>query len=895
MSPNLSKQSSPGERQIKDDFMDSKKIRQTFFDFFASKEHRIVSSAPIVNKGDPSLLFTNAGMNQFKDFFLGNQQPPVPRMADTQKCLRVSGKHNDLEEVGVDSYHHTMFEMLGNWSFGDYFKAEAIAWAWELLTKVYKLDPNRLYATTFGGDTSEGLSADVEAEGEWSNWIDSSRILSFGKKDNFWEMGDTGPCGPCSEIHIDLRSDEDRKRVPASDLVNQDHPLVVEIWNLVFIQYNRLQDGTLEELPAKHVDTGMGFERLCMALQGRRSNYDTDLFQPYFEHISSETGITYTGRYDSGAKADMAMRVVADHIRAVCCTIADGALPDNTGAGYVVRRILRRAVRYYYSFLDRQEPLLYLLAPTVARQFESVFPEIHQQLDFLQNIIQEEEKSFLRTLALGLRRLDKIEVQDGVVDGHTVFELFDTYGFPIDLTRLIAAEKGWTVDEVGFESALQEQKERSKADAQKSVGDWQILDADNASKFVGYDALEVGESTIIKYRTVATKDGNQVQLVLSKTPFYAEGGGQIGDTGVLKSKQEQVRVINTIKENELIIHIVDRLPSQPGGVWLAEVDAKRRRLIENNHTATHLMHAALRQVLGGHVAQKGSLVTENHLRFDFSHFQKVTSEEQRRIERIVNQKIRENIRLEEERSIPIEEAKKAGAIMLFGEKYGDRVRMVTFDENYSRELCGGCHVPSTGQLGYFKIVSESSVAAGVRRIEAVTALKAEEYIDNAMEILSRIERSFKNPTNLVDQIHALQEEQKKLQKRINQLQDVEIAQIKHGLKQSVQDVGGVNYLSAHVENKDAQALKTLAYQLEKELGNAFIVFGSEINDKPQLLVAISDALTKERGLHAGHIIRDLAKEIKGGGGGQPFFATAGGKDPAGLDAALEKAKTYLVN
>ena len=751
--------------------MESKKIRQAFFDFFEGKSHQIVPSAPIVNKDDPSLLFTNAGMNQFKDFFLGNKKPPSVRMADTQKCLRVSGKHNDLEEVGVDSYHQTMFEMLGNWSFGDYFKDDAIAWAWELLTQVFKIDSDRLYVTIFGGDSTENLALDQEASDHWAKWVPAERILPFGKKDNFWEMGDSGPCGPCSEIHIDLRSDDERRQISADKLVNKDHPQVVEIWNLVFIQFNRLQDGRLEALPSKHVDTGMGFERLCMALQGKKSNYDTDIFVPYIQFIESLTGVKYTDSYDFSVKSDMAMRVNADHVRAVCFSIADGALPSNSGAGYVVRRILRRAVRYYYSFLNRHEPMLHLMVPMVAAQFAEVFPEIKEQESFLINIIKEEEKSFLRTLELGLRRIQQLQIKDSTLNGQVAFELYDTYGFPIDLTRLIAGEKGWTVDEVGFDKALSAQRARGKADAMKSVGDWKVINAHLETSFIGYDQLAATDIEIIKYRTVSHKDGEQNQIVLSQTPFYAEGGGQIGDKGTLNQADETVKVLDTVKENDLIIHLVDRLPSNPSGVFAAQVDANRRLLIENNHSATHLMHAALREVLGDHVSQKGSLVTDKYLRFDFSHFQKLTSEELRKIEKRVNEKIRANIPLGEQRAISIDEAKNAGAMMLFGEKYGDEVRMITFDPNYSVELCGGCHVSATGQIGLFKITAESSVAAGVRRIEAVTAAKAESYINKHLDTLTKIEGVFKNPTNVLQQVSSLLDENRLLQKKIAQMQD----------------------------------------------------------------------------------------------------------------------------
>ncbi|NND07845.1 MAG: alanine--tRNA ligase [Saprospiraceae bacterium] len=875
--------------------MKAKQIRQQFFDFFQSKEHKIVSSAPIVNHGDPSLLFINAGMNPFKDFFLGNKVAKDSRIADTQKCLRVSGKHNDLEEVGVDSYHHTMFEMLGNWSFGDYFKIEAIAWAWELLTSVYGIDQDRLYVTIFEGDQADGLAADAEAVEEWSKWIGKARILPFGKKDNFWEMGDTGPCGPCSEIHIDLRSQEDRVATPAKDLINQDHPLVVEIWNLVFIQYDRKANGSLSPLPAKHIDTGMGFERLCMALQGKQSNYDTDLFTPYLAFLEEHTGITYSGSYDQDAKADMAMRVVADHVRAVCFTVADGVLPSNTGAGYVIRRILRRAVRYYYSFLNTKQPLLHLLVPLVAESFRDIFPEIGQQEAFISKVVLEEEKSFLHTLAAGLKRLDQLNPTNNVIDGAQAFELYDTFGFPIDLTRLIAQEKGWQIDQQGFEQALSQQRNRSKADAQKEVGDWVEITPKTEFDFVGYDQLMIQDAHIVKYRTIRIKNKDQYQLVLDRSPFYAEGGGQIGDTGNILIDDEVIEVLDTVKENDLFIHIVDKLPKQVEGKVRAQVAADRRAAIENNHSATHLLHAALRSVLGSHVSQKGSLVSDKHLRFDFSHFQKLTPQELSNIEQIVNKKIRANIDMQEARSIPLVEAEQAGAMMLFGEKYGEKVRMITFDPDFSRELCGGCHVAATGNIGFFKVVGESAIAAGVRRIEALTGQAAEQYISDQLAELSSIKKLLKSPTSPAAQVSSLQQECKQLQKALEKSQQEQVGGMKDGLKQKFEEVDGINVLISKIEGADSKALKQLGYQLEKEVGNAFIVFGSQSSGKAQLMVIISEALTKSRQLHAGNIVKSLAKEIKGGGGGQPFFATAGGKDATGLDRALAQAKDHLTS
>lgn len=869
-------------------------IRQQFLDFFASKQHKIVPSSPIVNPNDPDLMFTNAGMNQFKDFFLGNQVPSSRRVADTQKCLRVSGKHNDLEEVGIDGYHHTMFEMLGNWSFGDYFKEEAINWAWELLTEVYGLEPDRLYVSIFEGDKAEGLEADEEAAAIWRKWVPEERILRFDKKDNFWEMGATGPCGPCSEIHIDLRSDADCAKVDGGTLVNMDDPEVIEIWNLVFIQFNRMADKSLVELPEKHIDTGMGFERLCLALQGKKSNYETDIFTPFIEMVEKISGKSYQGSYAPEAKVDIAMRVVVDHLRAVSFAIADGQLPSNTGAGYVIRRILRRAVRYYYSFLDVREPLLHRLLPPLADSFKDVFPELDAQRDFIAKIIMEEENAFLRTLADGLRRIDSLEVTDSRIDGKTAFRLYDTFGFPIDLTRLVAAEKGWTVDEKGFEAALDVQRKAGQKDAQKEVGDWTMLN-DAEVEFVGYDELSIADVKVNKYRTVKNKKGDQYQIVLNTTPFYAEGGGQVGDQGLLWFGEEKIPVLDTKKENDLFIHIVKKLPAHIDQPVKAEVNAKRRRLTENNHSATHLLHAALREVLGTHVQQKGSKLDDRYLTFDFSHFNKITGEELAQIENIVNQRIRQNIPLEEARRIPIDEARAAGAMMLFGEKYGEEVRMITFDPSYSRELCGGCHVSATGKIGFFKITGESSVAAGVRRIEAITADRAEAFINSELEELRSIREQLKatKPKDADKKVSSLQEENKKLLKQLEQLQAAQANNLKKELIQQVEQIGGINFVASRLPLNDTKAIKTLAYQLEKELGAAFIVLGAEVKGKPQLMVAISEQLTAEKDLHAGNIVRQLAREIQGGGGGQAFFATAGGKDSAGLDKAIAKAREMI--
>ncbi len=874
--------------------MTAQEIRRQFLDFFADKGHKIVPSAPIVTKNDPSLMFTNAGMNQFKDFFLGNQTPDNPRIADTQKCLRVSGKHNDLEEVGRDSYHHTMFEMLGNWSIGDYFKKEAIDWAWELLTEVFGLPKDRLYVTVFEGDPTEHLAPDEEAAGYWKAWTSEDRILYFDKKDNFWEMGDTGPCGPCSEIHIDLRSEEERKQVAGATLVNQDHPQVVEIWNLVFIQYNRRADGALEELPAKHIDTGMGFERLTMALQGKKSNYETDIFTPFIEKIEAASGKTYTNQYTETAKSDIAMRVVADHIRAVAFAIADGELPGNSGAGYVIRRILRRAVRYYYSFLDIREPFLHTLIPLLAERFADVFPELKAQEEQVRKVIEGEESTFLNTLENGLRRFETLDVQDGTINGEDAFELYDTYGFPIDLTRLIASEKGLAIDEAGFETALAEQKARSRADAQMQVGDWTVLHDGESAHFVGYDELTVEHARVLKYRTVKVKNQPQYQIVLDQTPFYGESGGQVGDSGSLWFNNEKITVLDTLKENELTIHIVDRMPEMLEAPVLAEVDANRRHAIENNHSATHLMHAALHRVLGDHALQKGQNVDDDRLRFDFSHFDKVSEEEIRRIEDLVNEKIRANIPLEEEREVPIEEAKASGAMMLFGEKYGDEVRVITFDRAFSRELCGGTHVPATGHIGLFKIVSESAVAAGIRRIEAITAETAQAYLRRELEELQSVRELLKSPQGAaVKAVNKLLDENKTLQKEIEKLTAAQAGNIKDELKGKVESINGLNLIAARVGLDDAGALKNLVFQLAKEIDNAVILLGAVPKGKPQLMLSIDKPLTESRSLHAGNLIRELAREIRGGGGGQPFFASAGGSDPDGIERALDKARALL--
>ena len=871
--------------------MRSKEIRHKFLEFFASKGHKIVASAPLVIKNDPTLMFTNAGMNQFKDFFLGNKIPEYRRVVDTQKCLRVSGKHNDLEDVGFDGTHHTMFEMLGNWSFGDYFKEEAIEWSWEFLTKVCNIPPDRLYATVFGGDDQEKLDRDNESLDYWLRYVPQDHIVYGNKKDNFWEMGDTGPCGPCTEIHVDLRSDDEREAIPGKDLVNMDHPLVVEIWNNVFIQFNRKSNGSLEPLPERHVDTGMGFERLCMVLQGKTKSYDTDVFMPLINFVEERTGIKYKGSYDREAKSDVAMRVIVDHIRAVAFTIADGEIPGNSGAGYVVRRILRRAVRYYYSFLDLKEPLLYSLVHILADEFKEVFPELHAQVEFVSKVVLEEEKSFLRTLQGGLNRIESLQVNKNIIEGQIAFELFDTFGFPIDLTRLIASEKGWSLDEKGYEKALAEQKSRSRADAQKEVGDWVEINDVKESEFIGYDTLIAEEAKIVKYRKTISKNIEQIQLVLNKTPFYAESGGQAGDMGTLISGKEYIKVTDTIKENDLSIHIIDKLPSDLSLSLVAIVDKAARISTSSNHTAVHLMHAALHKVIGKHALQKGQDVNEKRLRFDFSHFQKLSNEELKHIEAIVNEKIRENIKKDEVRNMPIEDARETGAMMLFGEKYGEFVRVITFDPEFSVELCGGTHVDYTGQIGLFKIVAESAVAAGVRRIEAVTASGAEELINRELNVLSTVRAALKAPVDTVKAVEDVLEENKKLSKEIESLQQKLAGSLKGDLIKAFKSDGGVKYLIERVEIADPKALKDLLFQLEKEKGNAIIVTGSVSGDKPLISVLVSQSLNDR--FHAGEMVKQLAPYIKGGGGGQPGFATAGGSDVNGLAKALKAAEAFI--
>ena len=868
--------------------MNSAQIRQGFLDFFKSKEHEIVRSAPIVVKDDPTLMFTNAGMNQFKDIFLGNRESQTSRVADTQKCLRVSGKHNDLEEVGIDTYHHTMFEMLGNWSFGDYFKKEAIEWAWELLTQVYKLPADRMYASVFGGDQGDGLEQDAEAFQYWRKILPEERILYGSKKDNFWEMGDTGPCGPCSEIHIDLRPDEELNKVPGRDLVNNDHPLVIEIWNLVFIQFNRLSNGRLENLPHKHVDTGMGFERLAMAIQGKKSNYDTDVFRPLINAVAHKAGINY----GADTKKDIAIRVISDHIRAVAFTIADGQLPSNNKGGYVIRRILRRSVRYGFTFLGFSEPFMFELVDVLEEQFRDVFPEIRAQKDFIKKVIFEEESSFLRTLENGLKRFEQIRksLKQGqtTIDGKTVFELYDTFGFPLDLTALIARENNLEIDEKGFQAEMNQQKERSKEAARQEAGDWVIVNEVDNIEFLGYETL-TSTAIIARYREIKTKDKVLYQVVLNRTPFYAESGGQVGDRGYIQSNGDRVHVVDTKKENDLIVHYTRKLPVNLQAEFDCVVDAQKRKLTENNHSATHLLHAALRHVLGDHVQQRGSLVNEDILRFDFSHFAKMTGEEIQRVEHMVNEKIRQNIMLDEKRNVPLDEAKNMGAMALFGEKYGDFVRVITFDASYSVELCGGTHVGTTGRIGFFKIISESSIAAGIRRIEAVSADKAEDYVNKHIETVNSLNEFLKFPKDLLKAVESLAAEKSQLQKEIEKLQQDKGKSLKDDLVRKIQKNNGLNILIDKLRVSDPSIVKNLAFQLKNEIENLFLVLAADVSGKPQITIMISESLVKKKNLHAGNLVRDLAKEIHGGGGGQPFYATAGGKSLDGIDNVLKKA------
>ncbi|ANH84146.1 alanine--tRNA ligase [Niabella ginsenosidivorans] len=877
--------------------MTSTEIRQAFLDFFKSKGHEIVPSAPIVVKNDPTLMFTNAGMNQFKDYFLGNRQSPYPRVADTQKCLRVSGKHNDLEEVGVDTYHHTMFEMLGNWSFGDpalptagYFKKEAIAWSWELLTEVLKIPKDRLYVSVFEGDEKDGLPFDEEAADEWKKWIAEDRILKGNKKDNFWEMGDTGPCGPCTEIHVDCRPDEERRQADGKTLVNADHPQVIEIWNNVFMQFNRLKDGSLQPLPAKHVDTGMGFERLVRVLQNKTSNYDTDVFTGTIAAVEKITHKKYDG---SDSKQAIAFRVLADHIRAVAFTIADGQLPSSNGAGYVIRRILRRAVRYYYSYLNYQQPLLNQLVPVIAEQFKDVFPELEQQQAFVRKVIKEEEESFLRTLEKGLKRMDELisGKTAGTLAGKDAFELYDTYGFPIDLTRLIASENNMTIDEPGFEAAMQEQKNRSRSATTVDTEDWQQVHAEAPVTFVGYNDLNVS-TRVIKYRKVKTKGKEQYQLVLETTPFYAESGGQIGDTGTLTFGNERIRVNDTKKENELIIHLVDKLPADIDGPVTAVVDLEKRLNTTYNHTATHLLHAALKEVLGAHVNQKGSLVAPDVLRFDVSHFAKITDEELRRVEMIVNEKIRANIPVVI-KEMPKEEALQLGAMALFGEKYGAVVRVVTIDPHFSVELCGGTHVPQTGMIGLFVIISESAVAAGVRRIEALTGPAAFRYISEKIAGYKQVGELLKTADPL-KAIEKLITDKTALEKKVERLEAKELVGIRNELLQKDEIINQVNFIGAIVEVSTPDALKKLCSDLKNHLRDFVIVLCANIGGKAAVAVAVADTVVAAKGLDAGQVIKQqVAPLIRGGGGGQKTLATAGGQEAGNLQQVIDAVKKLM--
>ena len=864
----------------------AKEIRESFKQFFASKEHQIVPSAPMVVKGDPTLMFTNAGMNQFKDIILGNVPRKYPRVADSQKCLRVRGKHNDLEEVGHDTYHHTMFEMLGNWSFGDYFKKEAINWAWEYLVEVLKLNPERLYATVFEGSPAEGLDRDNEAAGYWEQYLPKDHILNGNKHDNFWEMGDTGPCGPCSEIHIDLRSDEERAAVSGADMVNKDHPQVIEIWNLVFMQFNRKADGSLEPLPAKVIDTGMGFERLCMALQGKTSNYDTDVFQPIIKVIAGMAGTTY----GTDKQQDIAMRVIADHIRTIAFAITDGQLPSNAKAGYVIRRILRRAVRYGYTFLDRKEAFMYKLLPVLIETMGDAYPELIAQKTLIEKVIKEEEESFLRTLETGIRLLDK-KMEETKAAGKTVlngvdaFTLYDTYGFPLDLTELILRENGMEADIEEFNKAMQKQKERARNAAAIETGDWITL-KDGECKFVGYDLFEC-EAEILRYRQIKQKNKVLYQIVLDQTPFYAEMGGQVGDTGWLIADDEKIDVIDTKRENNLPVHLVTKLPKDVTATFTAKINVKKRIQCECNHSATHLLHEALREVLGTHVEQKGSYVSPDSLRFDFSHFQKVTDEEIRKVEILVGEKIRANFPLEEHRNMPIAEAKALGAMALFGEKYGDEVRVVKYGS--SVELCGGTHIPATGMIGSLRVIGESSIAAGVRRIEAVTAEGAEQFVYAQQDLIRELRALMNHMPNLAQAMKKSIEENAEMKKQIEDYIREKSMRLKEEIVAKASESNGIKVMQ-FVGKANADAMKNVAFQIKAETTDSFVFVAGIIDDnKCTLMLMLSDDLVKE-GLHAGKIVKEAAKHIQGGGGGQPHFATAGGKNMEGLSIAVGAVK-----
>ena len=869
--------------------MTSYEIRKTFLDFFASKGNTIVASSPITVKNDPTLLFTNAGMNQFKDIFLGNVTKPYPSAADSQKCLRVSGKHNDLEEVGHDTYHHTMFEMLGNWSFGDYFKKDAIAYAWELLTKVYAIDKDRIYVTVFGGDDKDGLKADNEAYDYWKEWIAEDRIIFGSKKDNFWEMGETGPCGGCSEIHVDLRDDEDRKKIDGKDLVNKDNPLVIEIWNLVFMEFNRMADGSLVPLKEKNIDTGMGFERLCMVLQGKKSNYDTDVFQPMIQFLAKEAKVVYS----ENKEKDVAMRVCADHIRAISFAIADGQLPSNAKAGYVIRRILRRAVRYGYTFLNFTEPFLYKLVDVLVKQMGEQYPEIKQQQALIEKIVKEEEQSFLRTLSNGIMKFEKYvsQRQDKIIDGDFAFELFDTYGFPIDLTELMASEKGYKVDMQGFEKNLAAQKERSKNAAKSSAEDWvMVRDFEGLGEFLGYDTCKAS-ANLLRYRKVSTKTATNYQLVFDQTPFYAEMGGQVGDSGYITNGEEKIEIIDTQKENKLTLHIVKKLPENLEAEFELVVNQNKRRAIEANHTATHLLHYALRKVLGSHVEQKGSYVNDQRLRFDFSHPSKLSSEELRQVEKLVNSMIREDYHIEDFREIDIKQAQEMGAMALFGEKYGDKVRCVRFGE--SIELCGGTHASSTGRIGMISIVNETAVAAGVRRIEAVTGEVCEEHLNKIEDTLKEVQSLFAASPNIVNTIKKLIEDNNQLKSELDAFQKEKISSLYDSLQSQIKAENEVDVLLLNTSNLPSDGVKDLAFRFRASNPKICFIGYEESEGKVNLTLMLGEEIV-EKGKDASKIIREVSKEIKGGGGGQKHFATAGGKDASGLEKAVGLIKEIIL-
>ena len=871
--------------------MTSIEIRNSFFDFFKSNAHTIVDSAPMVIKNDPTLMFTNAGMNQFKDVFLGNKKALKSRVANSQKCLRVSGKHNDLEEVGHDTYHHTMFEMLGNWSFGDYFKKEAIDLAWEFLTEKMKIDKDRLYVTVFKGDAQDGTEKDMEAFEIWKNHLPEDRILEGRKKDNFWEMGETGPCGPCSEIHVDIRADEERKNISGSSLINKNHPQVIEIWNLVFMQFNRNSDNKLSLLPEKHVDTGMGFESLCMVVQGKTSNYDTDIFQKIIQKISEITGLGYK----VNPETSIAMRVIADHLRAISFSIAEGQLPSNNKAGYVIRRILRRAVRYSYTYLNQQEPVMYKLVGSLVGLMGDNYPELKSQQNLLEKVIFEEEQSFLKTLEKGINLLDgiiqKVKASGkSEIPGQVAFELYDTYGFPLDLTELILREESLSVNIVEYNAEMNKQKSRSKEDATKETSDWITVSEGGESIFTGYDSLDE-KVKILKYRQVILKKEKLYQLVLDKTPFYAESGGQVGDSGSLDDGNKKWKVIDTIKENDLIIHLCPKLPDNPSNTFTAVVDKERRLDIINNHSATHLLHQALRKVLGNHVEQKGSLVHPDYIRFDFSHFQKVSAEEIHAIETFVNDKIRQNLQLEEWRKMPVNDAKNMGAMALFGEKYGDFVRVVKFDD--SVELCGGTHVKSTGSIGLFKIQKESAIAAGIRRIEAITGRKTQEYLAEMSEMVNKIREIFPASKNLAESVSKLNMDFTALQKELESFQNEKKSGMAKILKSKIREINQINFIAEKINVDSATDLRDISFQVKAQINNLFMILATVMEDKVNLSIIISDNLVEEKNINAAVLIKDIAKHIQGGGGGQPFFATAGGKKPEGIEEALTSAEKIV--